>query len=300
MTLLSTLALVALANSAPPWMPDAETQERFKAYFEAGEKLYQEGEFGAAIWNFKQAESQRLTPEVAYDLAKCHEKLGDLSFATYYYRVYMRRAISASDALTVAEKVGTVLAAAEGEGRGQLELDVPGASDITVNGRTYPEGPVALFLPPGEYSVEAKFPSGPKRMVAQVRTGKTTLVQFEPFPPPLVNASGEPLSGEVLSYGPAPKVKPLRIVSYATFGAGVAALLVGTILGVASRVDGDRVLNDKSLTVSEANQLAMSANSTGVGANILWPTGGALVGGAVIFFIFSMPEPGTGSGGDSP
>jgi hypothetical protein len=299
-TVLTGLVLVLLANSAPPWMPGAETQDLFKKYFEAGERLYQDGEFGAAIWNFKMAESQRLTAEVAYDLAKCHEKLGDLPYATYYYRVYMRRAISASDALTVAEKVGTVLAAAEGEGRGQLELDVPGATDITINGRTWPEGPVALFLPPGEYSVEAKFPFGPKRMVAQVRTGKTTLIHFEPMPPPLVEASGQPLSEAVTSYSPPGKVKPLRIVSYATFGAGVAALALGTILGIASRVDGDRVTTDKSLTVSQANELARSANGTGLGANILWPTSGVLLGGAVVFFIFSMPEPGMQSGGASP
>jgi hypothetical protein len=281
-------------------MPDAETQERFRRYFEAGEKLYQEGEFGAAIWNFKMAETQRLTPEVAYDLAKCHEKLGDLSFSTYYYRVYMRRAISASDALSVAEKVGTVLAAAEGEGRGQLELDAPGATDITVNGRTYPEGPVALFLPPGEYAVEAKFPQGPKRMVAQVRTGKTSLIQFEPMPPPLLEAGGQSLPDGVVSYSPPAQVKPLRLVSYAAVGAGVAALALGTVMGIVSRVDGDRVTNDKTLTVSEANQLATSANGTGLAANILWPTGGALAAGGVLLFIFSMPEPGMQSGGASP
>ena len=298
--MLSGLVLVLLANSAPPWMPDAETQELFRKYFEAGEKLYSEGDYGAAIWNFKMAETQRLTPEVAYDLAKCHEKLGDLPYATYYYRVYMRRAVSASDALTVAEKVGTVLAAAEGEGRGQLELDAPGATDITINGRTWPEGPVALFLPPGEYSVEAKFPSGPKRMVAQVRTGKTSLIMFEPQPPPLLEANGAALSDGVVSYSPPKPVKPLRIVSYATFGAGVAALALGTVMGIVSRVDGDKVANDKSLTVSDANQLAMSANGTGLAANILWPTGGALVGGGVLFFIFSMPEPGMQSGGASP
>lgn len=298
--MLTGLLFIVLSSSAPPWMPDAETQERFRRHFEAGEKLYAEGEFGAAIWNFKQAETQRLTPEVAYDLAKCHEKLGDLAFATYYYRLYMRRAATATDALTVAEKVGTVLAAAEGEGRGQLELEVPGAVDITVNGRTYPEGPVALFLPPGEYAVEAKFPSGPKRMVAQVRTGKTTLITFEPAPPPLVEANGAPLSAELLSHSPPPPVKPLRVVSYAAFAAGVGALALGTVMGIASRIDGDRVLNDKSLTVSQANTLAASANGTGMAANVLWPVGGTLAAGGVVLFIFSMPEPGMQSGGASP
>lgn len=297
--MVTALLLSVLSSAELPWFPGAETQEQFKAWFQAGEKLYQDGEFGAAIYSFRMAETQRHTPEVAYDLAKCHEKLGDLAFATYYYRVYMRRAISATDALTVAEKVGTVLAAAEGEGRGQLEIDVAGATDITVNGRTWPEGPVALFLPPGEYPVEASFPSGRKRMVAQVRTGKTTLVTFEPLPPPLLEAR-EGLPEGALSTSAGPPVKPLRVVSYATFAAGVATLVVGTVLGIASRIDGDRVLNDKTLRVSEANQLAASANGTGLAANILWPTGGALAAGGVLFFIFSMPEPGVPQGGASP
>ena len=297
--MLPALLLILTAANETVWQPGPEVQDRFRAHFEAGEKLYQEGDYGAAIWNFRHAGTLRFTPEVAYDLAKCHEKLGDLPFATFYYRLYLRRAPQAPDALNVAEKVGTVLAAAEGEGRGVLELEAAGATDLTLAGRSWPEGPVALFLPPGEYPVEAKFPSGTRRMVAQVRTGKTTLVSFEPLPPPLLD-SAQALPEGALSSGPAVKVKPLRAASYATFGAGAAAVVAGTVLGIVSRTNGERVLSDKSLTVSEANALAQGANGMGVSANILWSVGGAAMAGGALMFVFSMPEPGMKSGGASP
>ena len=34
------------------YMPGPAEKERFKAYFTQGEKLYSQGEYGAAIWNF--------------------------------------------------------------------------------------------------------------------------------------------------------------------------------------------------------------------------------------------------------
>src|SRR5438874_364457 len=100
-------------SAADVSLPGATEQEHFKTFFTKGEQLYGQGEYGAAIWNFREAETIRLTPEVAFDLAKCHEKIGDLAFATFYYRQYLKRAPNASDALDVAERVGTVLAKAE-------------------------------------------------------------------------------------------------------------------------------------------------------------------------------------------
>ena len=296
----AALVLMLLSAQEPLWQPGAAEAELFKVRFEAGEKLFQAGDYGAAIWSFQAAEAMRVTPEVAYDLAKCHEKLGDVAFMTLWYRQYLKRAPQASDALTVAERVGTVLAAAEAEGRGLLEVDARGATDITVQGRTFPEGPAAIFLPPGEYSLEAKFPSGPKRMVVQVRTGKTTTTAFEPLPPPLMDAV-EGLPDSVLAQGPkGPGPKPLRVGSYVAFGAGVAALAAGTVLGVLSRVDGERLYADKTLTVSQADVLAEQANTQGAVANVLWGVGGAAAGAGILMFVFSMPEPGMQTGGGSP
>ena len=271
---------------------DAESQ-RFKLAFERGEAHFQKGDYGAAIASFREADRARVTPEVAYDLAKCFEKLGDEPYTTFYYRLYMRRAPSAPDTLEVAEKVGTTIARVESEGRGFLELDAPRANAITLLGQRYPEPPVARFLPPGDYEVTAEFPNGVKKMSVQIRTGKTTSVSFEPLAPPMV-ALENALTAEAVakgSDGGSSGPSGLRIGSYVVFGIGVASLATGIALGVSSLADATAAKN-RNQSFAQAQALANSANGKGVGANILYGVGGAAMAGGVLMFIFSMPEPG--------
>jgi hypothetical protein len=285
-------------------MPGAPEKERFKIFFEQGDKLYKQGEYGAAIWNFRRADAVLATPEVIYDLAKCFEKLGDAPFATFYYRLYLKRAPTASDTLDVAERVGTALSHNESEGRGFLEVVSPGADKLTVNGRVYPESPVAVFLAPGEYEVTGTFPGGVRTTVAQVRTGKTTSLLFEPVSPPLLEATpGAP--DEALDVGEDGVVKKgpkkLRVAAWVTGALGVAAVATGSVLGIISAGQASELERNRAMPVTEAQKLANAANANALYANVLWIGGGALVGGGVLMFVFSMPEPGMqGSGGSSP
>ena len=300
--MLPALVLVALSVAPPVWTPGVLEKERFKAYFTQGEQLYSKGEYGAAIWNFRRADRLMATPEVIYDLAKCHEKLGDTAFATYYYRLYLKRSPTASDALDVAERVGTALSQAEANGRGFLEVEASGAEKLMVGRYPFPEGPVALFLPPGDYEITGVFPDGNKRIVAQLRTGKTTNLVFEPMAPPLVEARpGAPeeavtVSKRSNSRGPS----VMRVSSFVVAGVGVAALGIGTVMGVMSAGQANTLRTDKKLNYTQAQTLAHSANSSGLMANVLWGVGGAALAGGVVMFIVSMPEPGMSrSGGGS-
>lgn len=295
------LTAVTLAMLAAPMPGEAEAR-RFKDAFERGEGHFQQGDYGAAIAAFREADRARVTPEVAYDLAKCHEKLGDEPYAIFYYRLYMRRAPNAPDTLDVAERVGTALARAETEGFGFLELDAPRANAVTVDGRRYPEPPVALFLPPGDYEITAEFPAGAKTMSVQLRTGKTTSVTFEPLAPPLVPLEGA-LSEALIAQGEtsaAPAgTSTLRVTSYVVLGVGLAALATGLALGAASGADAANAA-DKSHTVSDAQRLAGDANAKATAANLLFGLGGAATAGGALLFIFSMPEPGMGRPAATP
>ena len=278
---------------AAPMPGDAESL-RFKTAFERGEAHFQKGDYGAAIASFREADRARVTPEVAYDLAKCFEKLGDEPYSTFYYRLYMRRAPSAPDTLQVAEKVGTTIARLESEGQGFLELDAPRANAITLLGKRYPEPPVARFLPPGDYEITAEFPSGVKKMSVQIRTGKTTSVSFEPVAPPMVVLENA-LSPEAVASGvdaaPGTGASKLRIGSYVVFGAGLVAVATGIALGISSAADAASAKN-RGQSIASAQAFANSANGKAVGANILYGVGGAAVVGGALMFIFSMPEPG--------
>ncbi|MEW5739800.1 MAG: hypothetical protein AB1938_12790 [Myxococcota bacterium] len=296
--LLSTLSIALLSAPLPAPMPGEAESQRFKDLFERAEAQFQAQDYGAAIALFREADRQRVTPEVAFDLAKCFERLNDEAYTAFYYRLYMKRAPTAPDTLEVAEKVGTALAKAEGDGRGFLELDAPRATSISVNGAAFPAPPVALFLAPGDYEVKAEFPGGTRTMMVHIATGRTTTVLFEPVQPPLIPLE-QSLPAELIAKGyDAPPSGPskLRVASYVTAGVGLAALVAGVILGVSSSADGSKI-NDPSLTYSEAQALADSANAKGIAANILYGVGGAGVAGGAVMFIFSMPEPGMKSGG---
>jgi hypothetical protein len=136
-------------------------------------------------------------------------------------------------------------------------------------------------------------------MMVHIVTGRTATVFFEPVQPPLVPLE-KSLSADLIAKGyEAPPTGPskLRVASYVTAGVGVAALVAGIILGASSAADASRLTTDKSMTVSEAQQVADAANAKGIAANILFGVGGAGVAGGVVMFVFSMPEPGMKSGG---
>ena len=298
------LTLLTSAAPAPVPMPGDTEAARFKEYFEQGEALYQQGDYGSAIFFFKLADSQRVTPEVAYDLAKVYEKLGDSAFSIFYYRLYMKRAPGAPDTLTVAEQVGKALTKAEAEGKGFLELEAPRATMVTVSGAAgalrFPEPPVATFLPGGDYDIEATFPTGLKRMKVQMRQGQTSTVSFEPVQPPIIPLESA-LPAELIARGVDSgeglgKTSKLRIGAYTALGVGVAALATGFILGAMSSADANELRTNQTLTVKQAQALADSANGKGIGANLLWATGGAALAAGGLMFVFSMPEPGMSGG----
>ncbi len=305
-----SVALLFVLSGMPATTPSASglEQERFKIHFTRGEALFEQGEYGAAIWNFLQADEVRKTPEVAYDLAKSHEKLGDREYSTYYYRLYLRRSPAASDALDVAERVGDVLASVEANGKGMLELEASGAGQATLRGKTWPSFPVAAFLPPGDYEVAVRFPAGTRKRWVSIRTGKVTSLKFEPVPPPLVMLSGpQPREAEWAS--PMPEVtrsaatasgserSVLHGASYGVLGASAAALVAGTLLGgIAGGQAASLQQNHSGFTVSAARDRADAASSAGSAANVLWVAGGlgALAGGAM--FVLSLPSMHTGQG----
>ena len=74
----------------------------------------------------------------------------------------------------------------------------------------------------------------------------------------------------------------LRVASYAVAGLGVAALAVGTAMGVMSQGEAGQLKTDRTLTYNQANTLAQNANTKGLVANVLWGVGGAAVAGGVV------------------
>lgn len=290
---LALLASVAVLSALP--MPGEAEAKRFDEAFERGEALYGKGDYGAAISLFREADRLKVTPEVAFDLARSFEKLGDVAFTTLYDRLYVARAPDATDAQDVAIRVSRTLSNAEEDGKSYVEVFSPGATSLTVAGRHFPAPPAALFLAPGEYVVEGTFRNGAtKTMKLQVRAGRTTSAWFEPVKPPLIKADEQaPAEAVRVSTPVTPPTGPsgARIASYVAMGVGAAALAAGLVTGALANADAQRAA-DVALTVREARSAAADSNGKATVANVLFVAGGvsAVTGG--VLFLVSMPEPG--------
>lgn len=286
-------AAVIAASTTGPGAP-TDDAARFKALVLEGERQFGQGEFGAAIWDFREADAIRITPEVAFNLAKAHQRIGDEAMAAYYYRLYLRRAPNASDALEVASTLGDILSRAEADGRGLLEVEASVPGEATVDGMHWPQLPVAVFLPPGDYDVEARFGMHGESRKVSVMTGRTFTLSLEPMPPPLLNSNGaeDALSMASSNNDNGATRHAVHVSSMVVMGASAAALVAGTVFGAVSAGNAGRLADKSTLTVTEARQIAQTANGTGTAANVLWSIGaaGAVVGGAM--FVFTLPEPG--------
>jgi len=287
--LLASLAVV----TALPMPGDAETK-RFNDSFERAEALYSKGEYGAAIALFRDADRMKVTPEVAFDLARCFEKLGDIEFTTLYDRLSLERSPDASDAREIAARIERTLSREEDDGRSLLEVFSPGALSLTISGHHFPAPPAALFLPPGEYVVEGEFSSGVKRQTVQVKLGQVTHIWFEPVRPPLVaaNVSAEPTAVDVVkSATPVAGPSGTRIAAFIAMGLGAAALGTGLVMGALASSDASRAA-DRALTVREAREAASSSNDKATVANVLFIAGGVVAATGGALFVISIPDPG--------
>lgn len=301
MVALSLALLLSTGQAAAGVTPTA--QQDFKAAFTRGEALYAQSNFAEAIAAFRKADRIKATPEVAYDLAKCHERLNDEAFVVYYYRLYLRRAPKAGDALEVAEILGDVLARAEQDGRGLLELDGTEPASVTVAGRTYPEFPVAVFLPPGDHEVKAKFPTGTTVRVVSIVGGRVTSELLAPEAPPqvAVKAAAPQEATRVSKAAPMNVRSTLHTGSIGLIAVGAASVLTGVAFGVMSSSDRSNIQTNKSnLTVSEGRAVASTAANRAGMANLFLGLGvGTGIAGGLLF-AFTLPEPGMNDGGAAP
>ncbi len=273
---------------------EAEGEAGYADFFARAEAMTAKNEDAAAIALYREAERFKGTPDSAKRLGKAYDKLGDTASATLYYRLALARAPEATDAPAIAQIVGTHLGKAGSEGKGLVEVFAPRASRLSVQGREYPGAPIALFVTPGEYEVEAVFPSGKKTTRLRVKSGQVASLTFEPVQPPLLSTEqalpeAAIAKGQTSDEGPPANV--LRIVSIIAMGVGVAAAGTGVYFAVGSAADAEQAKNTM-LNRAQRQEFANSANAKAVPANALMIGGAAALVAGGAMFIFSLPEPG--------
>ena len=300
------VAALALALALPAWAaprePPAATQQA-KAHFRAGTELYRQARYREAISEFEEA--YRLKPHgvVFYNLAQCHERLGDIHAALRAYHEYLRALPGAEDRVTVRAAMANLEGRLAASGMQQLLVytDPPGA-EVKVDGRARGSTPFAAVLSLGVHTIALSKPGFVelKREVVlardrsmeidvslpragQAAAGALSDLSLRPSPPQ--EASGGPAASLT---APGPKVSPTRrprVFTWVAAGVAGAALAAGIAYGLAARSASDD-LRRAEHGGADAQRLADSASSRARKANILYGAAAAAgAAGVTLFFI---------------
>jgi tetratricopeptide (TPR) repeat protein len=109
-------ALVAVALIVVAACPDGaraeDTREQAMVRFREGRKLYQVGEYRAALEEFKRGYLLKDDPVFLFNMAQCHRQLGDTREALVFYRRYLAASPNAENRKQVEKSIGDLERAA--------------------------------------------------------------------------------------------------------------------------------------------------------------------------------------------
>jgi hypothetical protein len=294
--------------AAPAGGADATRQA--KAHFQKGTQLYRQARYREAIAEFEAAYRLRPHGVIFYNLAQCHERLGDLPAALRAYHEYLRAVPDAEDRATVTtamENLGRRLGAT---GVQQLLVySQPTGAEVSIDGQPRGNTPFAAVLPHGKHAVSvAKRGYATLTRDAELTASRSVVLEVALTPSaegapgaaagPGAAAAGGAVPPE-LAPGP-PAHPPLvtagtpevtasaarpRVWTWVAAGVAGAALAAGIAYGIAAKNASDD-LRSSQHDQATAQRLADSASSRSRTANVLYGVAGvAGAAGVTLFFV---------------
>lgn len=144
--LLRAAALVFFLLAAPSLAAAQTDTERAAALFERGIAAYSAGNFDEAARLLAEADALVPSPELAFNLGRVYERMGDTANAITMFRRYLRDGSpSAADRTDVEGRIAGMEALAVRH-RDMIAATLPPTSDeVTAEARTFFERGVAMF-----------------------------------------------------------------------------------------------------------------------------------------------------------
>ncbi|MCP4606828.1 MAG: tetratricopeptide repeat protein [Proteobacteria bacterium] len=87
---------------------NAEQREEAKGYFISGSESFEVGNYRKAIDQFRKAFEIVRSPEILYNIGRCHEELGEAEEAIYQYEMYLRFYPTDEDAENVRHRISVL------------------------------------------------------------------------------------------------------------------------------------------------------------------------------------------------
>jgi tetratricopeptide (TPR) repeat protein len=162
--LVVVLAILGLTTTVAAQPKEAaQTTDKLNAeakqHFRQGLDLYQRGRYQDAITEFNAAYRAKPHGFILYNLAQCHEKLGDFAVSLRNYREYLRQVPDAPDRSQIVQ-VMAKLERRLGEKKIQQVIieTVPTGATLSIDGQEVGRAPWIEELRFGAYQIDAELP----------------------------------------------------------------------------------------------------------------------------------------------
>lgn len=283
-----------------------EQTEKARVAFGAAQKLYQASRFAEALKKFEEAQALKPHPVIVFNIARCHELMGNSAQALKAYREYLRLSPDATDKAAVQASIAKLEKKVPAVVTQTLIVNAepPGAT-IAVDGKKVAAATVTIDVSAGEHTLEVSA-AGYETLKRQVTVASGRTVELNlslkptpappPPPAPMVSADvprkeKEPeltpttAPAEPMVTKPVDQPKHVRTFTWVAGGTAIAAGAVATGLGVGASFSANSLKSgDGTRSSMEAGQLASSAQGMATGANIAWGVAGAAAITAVVLF----------------
>ncbi len=292
---------VAIVCVATPAASSASVDAAARAAFLSGQELFRAGQFSAAAGQFEKAYSLKPHFAIYFNIARCHEELGNAPSALRAYRSYLAERPDAADREEVDASIAGLERQLKAKGVQQLMvLAEPADSLILIDGAAIGRSPAFVELPPGDHRVRiahAGLETVSRSFV--MSTHKSMELSYVLQPPALPAFALEPekpVSGDPLSRDPSGELKrfrtspsrqyPLRKYAWlpitaSAVGAGLAA--GGFVMAATAAKDLDLELASQGGVTARAQDLAVRGKTE---QTLAWVGVGLAGVGAVTSIIF--------------
>jgi len=295
------VAASLMVPAAAPAEPKADTRTvEARTRFKAGSQLYKQARYREAIIEFEAAYQLKPHGVLHFNLAQCHEKLGDIPKALRAYRQYLREVPQADDRATVQAAMANLEKRLVEKGLQQLRIfSEPSDAEVLVDGRVQGRTPWSGELSLGKHRVQLTL-AGREAIDREVELAADRSVDLEvqlavAAPPPVVAAPPPPpvvavaAPAEAVAKPVAETVQPAaperpRVVTWVLVGVAAASLAAAAGCGIAAKGASDEMrtgVHDQA----KVQELHDAAAGRQTAANVLYGVGAAAgVAGGVLFF----------------
>jgi tetratricopeptide (TPR) repeat protein len=301
MFLVLTLTSALLAAVPAPTPVDQASLGKARELFQSGNTLFAQGRFAAALSLFEEAWKLKPHPTIQFNLARCHEQLGDPSRALRAYREYLKLAPDAADREGVFSSIARLERKMRERGLQQLtvEADRPEAQ-VKVDDVILGKAPATTALPLGPHRVVVTaegFEPFEKTVQLQLTQATEVTVALQAVRPAVADAPRLEPTVSTAPVNTPPPAAPLVVVTpepkpharvWTWVAGGVAVAGVGVATGLMIGASSNaRELNtlDPARTRPTADGLYSGYQSMTVGSDIAWAVAGTAAVTTLILFL---------------